>query len=76
MKSTVRPIESWTVFKRTVNRQVKSVSEGKVLRYQRNRYVRQHGVIAKAWEDFESDSITLKELLRIVKTFPHSEHNN
>ena len=79
MKSTVWPIESWCVFKRTVrtnndcecwhrrlnnlapgqagsnmyflfqilykgtrdvNRQVKLVSEGKVLRYQRNRYVR------------------------------------
>ena len=104
MKSSVWPIESWCVFKRTVrtnndcegwhrrlnnlapgqaglnmyfliqilyretrdvNRQVKLVSEGKVLRYQRKRYVRQHGVIAKAWEDFESDSITLKELLRI-----------
>ena len=50
---------------RDVNRQVKLVSEGKVLRYQRNRYVRQHGVIAKALEDFDSDSITLKELLRI-----------
>ena len=50
---------------RDVNRQVELVSEGKVLRHQRNRYVRQHGVIAKAWEDFESDSITLKELLRI-----------
>ena len=50
---------------RDVNRQVKLVSEGKVLQYQRNQYVRQHGVLAKAWEDFESDSITLKELLRI-----------
>ena len=96
MKSTVWPIESWCVFKRTVrtnndlegwhrrlnnlapgqaglnmyflfqilyketrdvNRQVKLVSEGKVLRYQRNRYVRQHGVITKAWEDFESKKI-------------------
>ena len=104
MKSSVWPIESWCVFKRTVrtnndcegwhrrlnnlapgqaglnmyflihilyretrdvNRQVKLVSEEKVLRYQRKRYVRQHGVIAKAWEDFESDPITLKELLRI-----------
>ena len=104
MKSSVWPIESWCVFKRTVrtnndcegwhrrlnnlapgqsglnlyfliqilyretrfiNRQVRFVSEGKILRYQRCRYVRHQGVIVKAWEDFEAENLTLKELLRI-----------
>lgn len=50
---------------RNINRQVKFVSEGKILRYQRNRYVRHQGIIVKAWEDFESESVSLKELLRI-----------
>ena len=104
MKSSVWPIESWCVFKRTVrtnndcegwhrrlnnlapgqsglnlyfliqilyretrfiNRQVRFVSEGKILRYQRCRYVRHQGVIVKACEDFEAENLTLKELLRI-----------
>ena len=50
---------------RSINRQVQFVSEWKILRYQRNRYVRHQGVIVKAWEDFEFDTVTLKELLRI-----------
>ena len=50
---------------RGVNRQVKFVSEGKILRYQRNKYARHQGLIIKAWEDFESDTISQKELLRI-----------
>ena len=95
MKSSVWPIESWCVFKRTVctnndcegwhrrlnnlapgqsglnlyfliqilyretrfiNGQVRFVSEGKILRYQRCRYVRHQGVIVKAWEDFEAEN--------------------
>ena len=104
MKSSVWPIDSWYVFKRTIrtnndcegwhrrlngmvpgqtglnfyfliqilfretrdiNRQIKFVSEGKLLRYHRDTFLRHHGIIVKAWEDFESGVISQKELLRI-----------
>ena len=50
---------------KSITRQVKFVSEGKILRYHKRKYVRHHGVIIKAWEDFDEKRITLKELLRI-----------
>ncbi len=49
---------------KTVSHQVTFISDGKLRRYQRNKYAKMQGIIFRAWDDFENGSISVSELLK------------